>query len=159
MVQVCDSSCLGGARADSLVFQLAVAFRLVSSRSVRRSLRRPSYTLPHHIRLVFERFRRSNRPRRIPTRLPRPNGLLALRLDVAPSFRRRACFRRYQGLSHRIRRVPERFRRIRFPGRHPVRPARLLGLLGRKLDVAPSFRRRARPRRSWGTSHRIRRRW
>ena len=42
MAQVCPSLCACTARADSLVSQLATTFRLVSSRSVRRSLRHPS---------------------------------------------------------------------------------------------------------------------
>jgi hypothetical protein len=56
---------------------------------VRRSLRRPSHLVSH---LSGRRRRRPSapdRPRHLPIRPARPNGLLALQIDVARSFRRR----------------------------------------------------------------------
>lgn len=64
--QVCLPLCAFAARADSLPLQLVVAFRLVSSRSVRRSLRHPYGIVPHRIRRHFPSFAlsqsRSTRP-------------------------------------------------------------------------------------------------
>ena len=78
MAQVLPSSYVRAARADSLVSQLAAAFRLVSSRSARRSLHHHSCHHSHcirHIRRRRHHFCTSNRARRLSLPLAHPAGL------------------------------------------------------------------------------------
>ena len=82
-------SCTCTARADLSVVQLAVSFRVVLIRSLRRSLRHPSSPNSHCRRR--HRSRGPNDARQLPVQLARPSGLLALSLDSARSSRRRTC--------------------------------------------------------------------
>lgn len=91
MAQVCCPTCVRIVRSDSTSdIQLATPFRLVLSRSARRSLRHPCRIVSHRIQ---SRLHRPNTFRRFPPslRLPvRPGclyGLSALYLDIARSFR------------------------------------------------------------------------
>ena len=75
-------------RADPACLQSAVSCRLVSSRGVRRSLRRPYHLVPY---LSGRHLHRSGAPDRLrwrPTRPARLTDLLALYLDLAGSHRR-----------------------------------------------------------------------
>ena len=53
MAQVCCVSCVSRVLADSLPLQLAIAFRVILTRSVRRSLRCPFYTISHALERVI----------------------------------------------------------------------------------------------------------
>ena len=83
MVQVRRPSCLGAARGDPSGIQLAVAFRIVSTHNMHRSLRHPFGHYFYRIRRVRHRFRTSNCARRRPSPPARLLGLLAPYLDFA----------------------------------------------------------------------------
>ena len=149
MAQVRSSeSCAVACRADPChgLLQLAVAFRVVSTRRVRRSLCHPSSTIPHCIRNHGHCFRRIRRPRHLSTSPSRLRGLLAWLLDMARSLRRHARFPHVWDILHRVHRCRQHFRGLNRPRRFsmpPVRPppADLSGLY---LDLVGFCRRRAR---------------
>ena len=146
MVQVRRSCCARTVHADLPGIQLAVAFQLVSSCSVRRSLHRPSGFVSHLSGCHHHRSGASDRARWLPSQPARPDGSLALHLDLAHSFQRRRHSRRVHSLSHRTRRLRQRPSSPEHSRCALTRPARPNGLLARFLDTTRLLRRRAASR-------------
>jgi hypothetical protein len=138
MVQVRSSLCAGAARADPSGIQLVRLFRLVSTRGMLRSLRRPYHLNSHCIRRLRQRFCASNRAQRLPSRPARLFDLLARYLDFAGSFRQRARSPRVWAISHRIQCRRHPFRGPKRPRRLSILPAGPIGLLALHVEATCS---------------------